>query len=382
MSELSDELLERVHARAASVDANNEFFAEDFDELVAVGYPKMFVPESLGGPGLSLSQVSKQQRKLAAASPATALGINMHLVWAGVAHTMCARGDTAPEPVLAACAAGEIYAFGVSEAGNELVLFDSATEAVSDGEGGYIVTGTKIFTSLSPRWTRLGLHAKITGDDPDAGKLVLGFIDRDDPGVEIVDDWDTLGMRGSQSCTTKLHGVHMAPADVLRKLPTGPNADPLIFGIFANFELLLASVYLGIAQRAYDLAVAAAQAKTSKATGKPYSQDPDIRRRVAHMGILLESMTTQLDAVVADVDAKVDHGTGWFPKLVGAKYQVTTGAKQIVDDAFEVIGGRGYYSGQEISRLYRDVIAGLFHPSDSESAHTTFANAAFGPLES
>lgn len=381
MTVLDDGLLARIHGRALSVDAENRFFAEDYDELVAAGYTKMFVPTELGGPGLTLSEVSKEQRKLAGAAGATALGINMHLVWTGVARAMHERGDHSPATVLKGCAKGDVFAFGISEAGNELMLFDSETEAVSDGNGGYVITGTKIFTSLSPRWTRLGIHAKIAGDDPNAGDLVFGFINRDDPGVEIVDDWDTLGMRGSQSCTTQLHGVHMAASDIIRKMPTGDTSDLLIFSIFANFELLLASVYLGIAERAYGLAVEAAKAKKSKATGKPYSQDPDIRRRVAHMGIMLDGLVPQLESAVAAVDAKADLGAAWFPRLVGVKYRVTTVAKQIVDDAFEVIGGRGYYANQEISRLYRDVMAGLFHPSDAESAHNTFANAAFGPLE-
>ena len=35
----------------------------------------------------------------------------------------------------------------------------------------------------------------------------------------------------------------------------------------------------------------------------------------------------------------------------------------------------------ELERLYRDVLAGMFHPSDDESAHNTVANAWLGPLE-
>src|SRR5699024_3034990 len=98
-----------------------------------------------------------------------------------------------------------------------------------------------IFTSLSPAWTRLGTFGTdSTGEEP---MSVFGFITRDGGGFEIKDDWDTLGMRGSQSCTTVLTGAH-APADrVIRRIPPGPTTDPFVFGIFASFELLLASVY-------------------------------------------------------------------------------------------------------------------------------------------
>ena len=65
---------------------------------------------------------------------------------------------------------------------------------------------------------------------------------------------------------------------VSRFLPVGPNADPFVFAIFANFLLLIGSVYAGIADRALELAVAAAHKRTSlKNGGAPYAADPDIR---------------------------------------------------------------------------------------------------------
>ncbi len=56
-------------------------------------------------------------------------------------------------------------------------------------------------------------------------------------------------------------------------------------------------------------------------------------------------------------------------------------AKRIVDDAILVSGGSSYYSSNELSRLYRDVLAGQFHPSDPESVHATVATAWLGPLQ-
>ena len=56
-------------------------------------------------------------------------------------------------------------------------------------------------------------------------------------------------------------------------------------------------------------------------------------------------------------------------------------AHRFVDDAMLVAGGSSYFSGNELNRLYRDVLAGLFHPSDPESAHATVASAWLGPVE-
>ena len=57
------------------------------------------------------------------------------------------------------------------------------------------------------------------------------------------------------------------PDRIFRKLPVGPNADPLIFAIFACFETLLAAVYTGIGERALHLAVEAARRRTSFKNG-------------------------------------------------------------------------------------------------------------------
>jgi alkylation response protein AidB-like acyl-CoA dehydrogenase len=55
-------------------------------------------------------------------------------------------------------------------------------------------------------------------------------------------------------------------------------------------------------------------------------------------------------------------------------------AKSVVDDAMLVAGGSSYFSSSELGRLYRDVLAGVFHPSDPESAHATVASAWLGPV--
>lgn len=380
---LTDELLERFRERAAVHDRENTFPDDDLADLKDAGYLAILVPRELGGAGLGLAEASVLQQRLAGAAPATALAINMHLVWTGVAKVLADRGVDALRFVQEGAAAGEVFAFGISEAGNDLVLFGSGTDAAPLPDGGYAFTGTKIFTSLAPVWTQLGLHG-LDATSEDAPQMVYAFVPRSEVQagrVVVRDDWDTLGMRGTQSRTTELHAA-VAPADrVVRRLAPGPNPDPLVFGIFSVFELLLASVYTGIARRALDLAVAAAGRRTSKRTGKPYRQDPDIRWRIADMALAYDALPPQLESLARDVDELVDHGQRWFSLLAGVKHRAVTAAKSIVDEAVLVAGGSSYFSANELSRLYRDVLAGLFHPSDPESAHSTVATAWLGPLE-
>jgi len=376
---LPDALLDRIRERAAVHDRENTFPQHDLDDLREAGYLGILVPEDRGGSGLSLAQASVLQQRLAGAAPATALAINMHLVWTGVAKVLRDRGIDDLAFVQHGAGAGEVFAFGISEAGNDLVLFGSDTDARPDDDGGYSFTGTKIFTSLAPVWDHLGVHGLDTTSG-DAPQMVFAFLDRDEA-VVTRDDWDTLGMRGTQSRTTELHGAHASAGRVVRRLAPGPQPDPLVFGIFAVFEILLASVYAGIARRALDLAVETARARRSKKTGTSYANDPDIRWRVAEMALTYDALPPQLAALSRDVDEIVDHGGRWFSLLAGLKHRAVASAKAVVDEAVLVAGGSSYFARSELSRLYRDVLAGMFHPSDPESAHSTAAAAWLGPVD-
>lgn len=377
MTDLDPDLLARIRARAAGYDRDNAFFGEDLDDLRAAGY---LAPRSLFA---SL----RDQRRLAAFAPATALGVNMHLVVTGIARTLAERGDGSLEWILADAEAGELFAFGNSEAGNDLVMWDSLTaaERVDTPVAGYAFTGTKIFTSLAPAWTRLIVFGK-EADGPEGPRLVHGVLARDAPGapldgVETLDDWDTLGMRATQSRSTRLDRAIVPDDRIVRFLPVGPNADPFVFALFANFLLLIGAVYAGIADRALELAVEAAHRRSSlKNGGAPYSADPDIRWRIADAALALDGIAPELDALAADVDAGVDHGAAWFRRLTGAKHRATEAARVVVDHAMRVAGGGGYRSSSELARLQRDVLAGIYHPSDTESVHATVAANLLGPL--
>jgi alkylation response protein AidB-like acyl-CoA dehydrogenase len=378
---LTDDLLETIRSRAAGHDRANTFPHDDLADLAAAGYLRAFVPAALGGPGMTLRQVAAEQVRLGAAAPATALAVNMHLVVTGIARVLAERGDDSLAFVLEEAARGEVFAFGNSEAGNDLVMFDSRTRAEPQPDGGYRYTGTKIFTSLAPVWTRLATFGR-DDSDPDAPLLVHGVVPRDAAGITVRDDWDTLGMRATQSRTTVLDGVPAPAGWVHRRLPVGPSRDPFVFALFAVFEVLLAAVYTGIGRRAVELAVAAAHRRTSmKNGGRTLAQDPDIRWRVAEAAIAQDGIEPQLEAIARDVDDGVDHGAQWFPKVVGLKHRATENARFVVDQAIRVAGGSSYFAGSELGRLYRDVLAGMFHPSDPESAHATVANAWLGPLD-
>ena len=91
--QLAEDLLKRCRERAVGYDRDNRFAQEDFDELKEAGYLNIAVPSEMGGHGLTMTEVMEQTRRLAYHAPATALCINMHIYWTGVAADLLRAGD-------------------------------------------------------------------------------------------------------------------------------------------------------------------------------------------------------------------------------------------------------------------------------------------------
>lgn len=372
MTVLDDDLLARLRSRAGELDRDNAFFVDDLRDLRDVGYLRALVPVELGGLGLSMLDVSHEQRRLAAAAPATALGVNMHLIWTSVALTLHRRGDHSLDFVLSEAAAGELFAFGISERGNEQMIFDSVTTATRDGDD-YLFTGTKIFTTLTPAWTRLGVHGR-DDSDTENPRLIFGFLERGTDGVSAVDDWNSLGMRATHSNSTQLNGARVRADRVVRRVEPGPSSDELQWAIFVVFELLLASVYTGIGDRAVD-------AGAQWAARRDRAEDPLVRARLADAALALDGVQLGLNALARDLGDGRDAGAHWFRLVSGVKVRAVDAARAAVDAAIEVAGGAAFGAASELARLYRDVLAGVFQPSSRDSTRATIARDLLGPLE-
>ena len=148
---LTDDMLARFDERAAVYDRENRFFDEDFAELRQSGYLDIAIPEKFGGPGLRLSEALALQRRLAYVAPATALGVNMHLYFTGTAADVHRAGDPSCDWILERAAAGDVFAAGHGEAGNDLPVLMSSARA-ERVDGGYKFYAHKIFGSLAPVW--------------------------------------------------------------------------------------------------------------------------------------------------------------------------------------------------------------------------------------
>ena len=371
------ETLERCWRRAPDYDRDNRFFEEDFRELTDAGYLRIAVPRELGGLGRDLAGVSREQRRLAYYSAPTALAMNMHVYWTGLAADMWRGGDKSLEWLLRGAVAGQVYAAGHAETGNDIPVLLSTTQAVRV-DGGYRFTGRKAFGSLSPVWTYLGVHGMDTSD-PAAPKVVHGFLHRDAGNYRVQETWDAMGMRATKSDDTLLEGAFVPDALIGRVVPAGPaGLDAFVLGIFAWGLIGFGNVYYGLARRVFDLTIERVKTKSAIALSRSMAYHAEVQHTVAEMALELEGIEPHLDRVAEDWSTGVAHGATWPAKIVAAKYHAVESSWRVVDAAFDVSGGFGIFRKAGLERLFRDARLGRIHPANAFLTREIVAKTALG----
>src|SRR5262245_44214639 len=371
---LDEATLESFRDRAAGFDEAGRFPHEDLADLRRVGWLNAAAPQRFGGFGLDLASLAAEQRRLARYAPATALSTSMHHYWVGLAATLDALGHPFGERILGWSAGGEILGSGHAEIGNDIPIALSTARA-ERVPGGWRIHGRKLFGSLGPVWDRLGLHAMDTSD-PSRPMVVHGFVSRDTPGVTVVDTWDAHGMRATESHDTVLDGAFLPDENVLCVVPAGPPTDPVLGAMTIWALTLIANVYVGIAERALELAVEDARRRTSIAIpGATFAHHPLVQQQVAQMHLELDAARVTLDRLARDFVDGVDHGVRWPVQIFTAKWRAATAAMTVVDAACEVVGGSSFHRGTELERLSRDVRAARFHPGTDAFTHEIVGKA-------
>jgi alkylation response protein AidB-like acyl-CoA dehydrogenase len=373
---LTDDMLARFDERAPVYDRENRFFDEDFEELKQSGYLLLAVPEEFGGSGLGLDAYVALQRKLGYVAPATALAVNMHVYWTGVAADLLRQGDDSCRWILEKAAEGEIFCALHGEAGNDITLL-LAVASATRRDGGWEISGHKIFGSLTPVWTFGGFHAMDTSD-PEHPQIVHGFLPRSASGYQIIDTWDTLGMRATQSQDTVLDKAFVPDEYVPVVCPTGfAGAGPFHLSIFAWALMGFSATYLGAAKRALDLTLDSMPKRTSIALTHSMAHHPEVQHNVADMRIAYEAADALLERTARDWTNGAEHAD-WPVRLVATRSFVINQAYSIVDTALDLSGGAGAFKRSRLEQLFRDVRMGRFHPGNTLMAHEVIGKMTLG----
>jgi acyl-CoA dehydrogenase len=230
-------------------------------------------------------------------------------------------------------------------------------------EGGYLVNARKIFCSQAPVADVLTTMA-VNTDSTNGDAVLVMSIPMKTEGVQILETWDTLGMRATSSHDVQLTNVFVADAQVAGKRPWG-KLDPILRAAGFHFAPIVSAVYFGIATGARDEAVRAVSAR-KMGEGAPAGADPMLQRFVGEMDCKLHVAWWSLIGSVNELadDYKVDDET--LARLMAAKRQVLLDSEGVVDLAMSTIGGLAYYKRSPVERAYRDVRAGKFHPMTPE----------------
>jgi alkylation response protein AidB-like acyl-CoA dehydrogenase len=354
---LAAELGAEFAPRAADLDRDREFATANFERLRASGFSALAVPVELGGLGASIRQVCYAQAELAKHCASSALAINMHIYLTLVQAFRYRNGLPGADKVLQRVANEGLIL--MTSGGSDGLWPSGTAEPV---EGGYRVNGRKIFCSQAP--VANGLSTMAVNTQPENGDPVLVLsIPTTSEGVEIVDTWDTLGMRATASHDVQLNNVFVSDAQVAGKRPWG-KLDPVLCSAGFHFAPIVSAVYYGIAAAARDEAVRSVSSR-KMGDGKA-AADPVLQRLIGLMDCKLNVAWWSLIGSVNELpeDYKVDDET--LARLMAAKRQVLLDAQDVVDLAMSAIGGLAYYKRSPVERAYRDVRAGAFHPMTPE----------------
>lgn len=343
---LAAQLGERFAPAAASHDQGNTFVTENYAALKESGYTLLPIPEELGGGGAGLRQLCFAQAELARHCAATALAISMHLHPLASLTFRWRKGDPKADALLRRIVREQLI---VCSSGASDFIHPSGRAEARDG--GYSVSGRKIFCSQAPVGDLLASGAVHDGE------VVVLVLPMRDPAVRIVETWDTLGMRATSSHDVELDGVVATEDLVLGTRPLG-KLDRTLRVNYIHAIPIISAVYLGLAAGARDEAV-------RLALGRGRAEDRLVQRQVGEMDVRLR---TGWWSLLGALDEFRDPSVEAMNAVWIAKHHITLGAVAVVDAAMELAGGASFYRTSPLERAYRDVRAGKYHPLPPEAA--------------
>jgi alkylation response protein AidB-like acyl-CoA dehydrogenase len=350
---------EKFAPRAARHDREASFPFDNYDDLRASGLLGICVPAAYGGMGADFATYVMVAAEIGRHCGATALSFNMHVsscMWAGfIADTL----DMTPEQRAEHEAhravhfdrivrQGKVYSQPFSEGGAAAAGKAPWGTLARPVEGGYVVSGKKIFASLAGAADFYGVLCTLDKPGATQRDSLYLVVPADAPGVSVVGDWDPLGMRGTVSRTLLLDDVHVPHS--ARLMPEG-----LYWQAAARYPHMFATLsptYMGIAQAAYDFTVAYLRAEVPGMPPVKRRMYPTKQVAVADMRIKLEQ--TRALFLQNARDARVDPDKNTRMRIYAAHYTIMENAAAIASLAIRTCGGQSMLKSLPLERLYRD----------------------------
>lgn len=355
------QLVERAQAlaaefapRARAYDEQAAFPAEDFQRLREECFLTLAVPRELGGHGMWRDdRYVPYYLVLAALASGNASTGQLAQIQS---HATGIIASHAKEP-LKRQVLGEVIEHGVlvASCGSEV---DPGRIASTDGRaelqavpGGFRLTSTKHFGSLAPAADYYVVYVMAPGARSAAEGLTTVLVHKDDPGVSLHDNWDTMGMRATISWSLQLEDVFVPWERVMGQPGDWVQHDP------RTFTLAYVANHLGTAQGVYDFTLQYLQER-------PFlTQDDTITFTVGEMSAALQATrTSMLYAAWLWEQNRYEQA-----ELAGMRALHTSkqAALLVTTKAFDVVGARAAFRHLPVERAFRDVRTFSLHFRES-----------------
>jgi alkylation response protein AidB-like acyl-CoA dehydrogenase len=350
---------EKFAPRAATHDREASFPFDNYADLRAAGLLGICVPCEHGGMGANFATYAMVAAEIGRHCGATALSYNMHVcstMWAGfiadaLDMTPEQRADHAANRALHfgnVVQRGLVYSQPFSEGGAAAAGKAPWGTLARPVEGGYVVTGKKIFASLSGAADFYGVLCTVDKPGANVRDSLYLAVPATAEGVSVTGEWDPLGMRGTVSRTLLLNGVFVPHS--ARLMPEG-----LYWQAASRFPHMFATLsptYMGIAQAAYDFTVAYLRGEVPGTPPVKRRMYPTKQVAVAGMRVTLEQ--TRALFLQNARDAVVDPDKDTRMRILAAHYTIMENANDIARLAVRTCGGQSMLKSLPLERLYRD----------------------------
>jgi len=341
--------------RAFEMDRDAVFPYENWEDLKRAGLLGICIPKEHGGLGGDFVAYALASEELGRHCATTGLTFNMHVattIMVGqIADDMDMPDD---ERALQHARREQLWHGVVNDHTIHSQPFSEGTAASATGgfatmakkvDGGYRVTGRKIFASLSQA---ADIHNVVCISDAD-DKLHLMGVPADAEGVEIQGDWDPLGMRGTDSRNLVMNDVFV---------PEGNEWIPP--GMFEQaawrwpyFYMTLSFSYLGMMRGILDNTSAYLRGDD----GRSHRRDHPIKQQGwAEMQLSYDQAQSLCYRVLGEVSA--DPSRQALRRAWTSMTTTMRGAPAVASKAIEVCGGRSMLRPSALEQAYRDSRAG------------------------
>ncbi len=350
--------------RSADHDRDASHPVENYNRLRAEGFLALTIPASFGGGGFDFLSHTLAYEALGQGCPATALAFNMH---ASVVMPLMQSPEVTPQVKQYVAdlvvRQGNMIGGNFSEPGTTSLIGERPLAVRARAvEGGYSITGRKMFASMLEAADYVLVMAY--PDDATARTAaILLLVPPDAPGRAVNANWDVLGMRATRSDSLVLDNCRVPAAAVMYR-----SDDIRAFrSDYLNwFWGSYTAVYLGLATAAYDEVRRVVTARQPHGYAQSLAYHPDVRRHIATMSASLEAarLVTYHSAWLSDTQGPTPETTA---ALYRAKYLVGEAVSHITRTALTLGGAHGIFKGSRLEQLFRDGALAEIQPPPSDS---------------